>query len=251
MQVQQLETYLSQLLNAEDIKDYSPNGLQVGGRPAVNSIVTGVTACQALIDAAVEKKADAILVHHGYFWKNEDPRIIGLKKQRLQTLLKNDISLLAYHLPLDVHPEFGNNIQLAQRLKLQNIKSLAGVYPGGIIMSGELAAPVSAEQFNAMVSDQLNRQSLLIDGGDFPVSKVALCTGGGQGYIEQAKAAGVDLFVSGEISEQTTHFAREAGIHYIAAGHHATERYGVAALGAHLKQKFSLQVEFVDINNPA
>ncbi|WP_017445705.1 Nif3-like dinuclear metal center hexameric protein [Gayadomonas joobiniege] len=251
MQLDTLEEYLNRLLQSSQIKDFCPNGIQVSSDREIKKIVTGVTASQALLDSAIERQADAVLVHHGYFWKNEDPRIVGLKKNRLATLLKHDMALLAYHLPLDVHNELGNNKQLAMRLGLREISAHSELTPFGIVMQGELSQALGAQAFSDQVSAQLGRAVTLVKGGDFLVKKVALCTGGGQGYIEAAKQAGADLFLSGEISEQTTHFAREAGIHYIAAGHHATERYGVKSLGEHLAAHFSVAVEFVDIDNPA
>ena len=251
MNLYTLETYLNKLLNIGKFRDYAPNGLQVEGRAEVTRIVTGVTASQALLDAAVEYGADAVLVHHGYFWKGESPVIRGMKKQRIATLIQHDISLLGYHLPLDAHPELGNNAQLAMLLGIRN----EGVMDERELQSvgniGSVSEPVSLADFGQQVATALAREPLLIAGGDHPVKRIAWCTGGAQGYIQQAFELGADTYLSGEISEHTVHFARENGIHYIAAGHHATERYGIKALGNHLAEQFGLEHRFIDINNPA
>ena len=251
MNLYTLETYLKKLLNIDKFRDYAPNGLQVEGRAEVTRIVTGVTASQALLDAAVEYGADAVLVHHGYFWKGEAPVIRGMKKQRIATLIQHDISLLGYHLPLDAHPELGNNAQLAMLLGIRN----EGVMDERELQSvgniGSVSEPVSLADFGQQVATALAREPLLIAGGEHPVQRIAWCTGGAQGYIQQAFELGADTYLSGEISEHTVHFARENGIHYIAAGHHATERYGIKALGNHLAEQFGLEHRFIDINNPA
>jgi dinuclear metal center YbgI/SA1388 family protein len=247
----QLVKFLNTELQSENIRDYCPNGLQVEGKAHINRVVTGVTASQALLDAAVAVNADAILVHHGYFWKNETAQVTGIKKKRLQTLLRHDINLLAYHLPLDVHPRLGNNAQLGYLLKAQNITAVATAEPNGVLMQGELVQTAPVQQLAAGLEQTLGRHVLLHAAGSHAVSKLAWCTGGGQGYIEQAAAAGAQLFISGEVSEQTIHLSRELGIHFIAAGHHATERYGVKALGEFIAQQFALDVQFIDIDNPA
>lgn len=247
----QLVKFLNTELQSDKIRDYCPNGLQVEGKAHISRLVTGVTASQALLDAAVSANADAILVHHGYFWKNESAPVTGIKKKRLQTLLCHDINLLAYHLPLDVHPLLGNNAQLGQLLKAQNITAVANVEPYGVLMQGELTQTTPVQQLASDLEQALGRQVLLHAAGSHGVSKLAWCTGGGQGYIEQAAAAGAQLFISGEVSEQTIHLSRELGIHFIAAGHHATERYGVKALGEFIAQQFALDVQFIDIDNPA
>ena len=247
----QLLSHLEMLLKSSKIRDYCPNGLQVAGNEHVQSIVTGVTANQALIDAAIERGADTILVHHGYFWKGEDERIVGIKKERLKSLLTNDINLIAYHLPLDMHPVYGNNIQLADMLGLfvdgpldENDLSI----PGNI---GRLPRAMSGKEFQAWLGECLQREALHIGEANDTIETIAWCTGGAQSYIGQAVALGVDAFVSGEISEQTTHEARENGIHYFAAGHHATERYGAPALAEYLAKQFDLEHQFIDIDNPA
>lgn len=236
-------------LNAARISDYCPNGLQVEGRPQVSRIVSGVTASQALIDAAIEAEADVLLVHHGYFWKGENPCITGMKQRRLKALLEHDISLLAYHLPLDVHHQVGNNVQLAERLGIVVEGPLEPENPRTVGLVGALPDPMSARDFARHVQQVLGREPLLVEGDDL-VRRVGWCTGGGQGYIDTAIAAGVDLYLTGEASEQTFHSARENGISFIAAGHHATERYGVQALGDYLARRFALEHLFIDCPNP-
>lgn len=238
------------VLGPERFQDYCPNGLQVQGRESVRLLVSGVTASLALLEAAQAAGADAILVHHGYFWKNEAPNIVGMKRKRLQLLLKNDISLLAYHLPLDAHPELGNNAQLAKQLGIKITGGLQAVAnPIGNV--GEIEVPLAAEVFAAQVGRQLGRNAQLISGGAHSIKTIAWCTGAAQSYIEEAAALGVDAFLSGEISEPTVHVARELGLHFIAAGHHATERYGVQALGEYLAAQLGVEHQFIDIDNPA
>lgn len=237
-------------LNVAKIADYCPNGLQVEGRPQVRRIVSGVTASQALLDAAIEAQADAVLVHHGYFWKNEDARIVGMKQRRLKTLLNNDISLLAYHLPLDVHPQVGNNAQLARVLDLLVEGPLEPDNAKSVGLVGSLRTPISPVEFQRRIYQALGREPLLID-GQRPIQRIAWCTGGAQGYIEQAVAAGVDAYLTGEISEPTVHIARENGLSFFAAGHHATERYGVQALGDYLAAQFGIEHRYIDCPNPA
>lgn len=242
--------YLNQLLQIHRFQDYSPNGLQVEGKQGISHIVAGVTASQALLDAAVRQKADAILVHHGYFWKGESPEITGLKKRRLQTLFDNEISLLAYHLPLDAHPVYGNNIQLAEILDLSVTGPLGDDSVGELIFTGELSHSLSGKDFSAHIDKALGRAPLHISGGPKMIKTIAWCTGAAQGFIEHAVKAGVDAYLTGEASEQTVHVARESGIHFYAAGHHATERYGIRAIAEHVAQQFSFSYDFVDIDNP-
>ena len=236
-------------LGSTKIQDYCPNGLQVEGRPQVMRIVSGVTASQALLDAAVEAKADLVLVHHGYFWKGENPCVVGMKQRRLKTLLRHDISLLAYHLPLDVHAEVGNNVQLARQLDLTVEGPLDPADSRVVGLIGSLPEPMHPRDFARRVQEVLGREPLLIEGSE-KIRRVGWCTGGGQGYIDRAIAAGVDLYISGEASEQTFHSARENDISFIAAGHHATERYGVQALGDYLARRFALEHVFIDCPNP-
>ena len=247
MKREELVEYLEGLLQPAKFRDYCPNGLQVEGRAEIVRVVAGVTASQALLDAAVARGADAVLVHHGYFWKGEDGRVTGIRRQRLKTLLGHDINLLAYHLPLDAHPELGNNAQLASRLDWQPDGRFGEQDIGWL---GQAAAPTTAGRLAERIAIELGRQPLLIGDPQRPVRRLGWCTGGAQGYFEQAIALGVDAFISGEISEQTVHLARESGVAYLACGHHATERYGVAALAAHLAAQCGLQCEFVDVDNP-
>ncbi|PHR64158.1 MAG: Nif3-like dinuclear metal center hexameric protein [Idiomarina sp.] len=251
MQRSELQNYLSELLQIDRIRDYCPNGLQVEGRQHIRKIVTGVTASQALIDAAIDQGADTILVHHGYFWKSEPAVITGMKKRRIQALLQADINLFGYHLPLDVHPQFGNNAQLAKLFGWPQPQPLLSVDPEGVVMGCTLAQPMTSEELGEHVGRCLQRPLTVRIDCDQPISRIAWCTGGGQGYIDHAAAAGFDAFLSGEISEQTTHSAQEQGLAYFAAGHHATERYGIRALGEHLAEKFGLVHVFIDIENPA
>ena len=250
-QLSELVAYADRLLGVENFSDYCPNGLQVEGRSEVRTLVGGVTACQALLDAAVKLGADAVLVHHGYFWKGENPRVVGMKRRRLATLLRHEISLIAYHLPLDAHQELGNNAQLARVLGL----TVTGTAGGnnrmpGLVLLGEPAQPMTGDAFAIHIAARLGREPLYIPGDAAPIRRLAWCTGSAQSYIEIALNAGADAFLTGEASEQTVHIARENGLHFFAAGHHATERYGVPALGAHLAGQFALNFIFVDIANP-
>lgn len=247
MQRTELENYLNSYLDTAGFRDYCPNGLQVEGRSEVRTLVTGVTASLALLQSALERGADAILVHHGYFWRNEDARIIGTRRERLALLMSNNLNLFAFHLPLDVHPEIGNNAQLARVLDLpcsgrfgeQNVAS-HGCFDTALTL-GELSARIAT---------RLERVPLVIGDERKPIRRIAWCTGAAQSLLEDAVRLGVDAYISGEISEPTVHLAREADVAYIAAGHHATERYGVRALGEHLAEKFGLSHHFVDIPNP-
>jgi len=246
----QVVNLLQDTLQPGSYQDYCPNGLQVGGREEVRLVVSGVTACQALIDEAVRLGADALLVHHGYFWKGESPCITGMKLNRLKTLLVNEMSLLAYHLPLDGHPEYGNNVQLAARLGLPVSRPLYPDNPRQVGNISDLDAPISAEALSSRLHQALGRAPLWINGGPERIRRIGFCTGGAQGFIEQAVLMGCDAYISGEISEPTVHTAREMGIHYFAAGHHATERYGVQALGTLLAERLGIEHRFVDIANP-
>lgn len=242
-----LERIINQELNVESFKDYAPNGIQIEGKQNISKIVTGVTASQALIDEAIKRNADAIIVHHGYFWKGENPILRGMKHKRIKSLLMHDISLLAYHLPLDAHPTLGNNAQLAKLFDIETKGFISDLVP-----FGEFKRDLTWQELSEQLESVLQRKPLH-SGSTTPrsIKTVAWCTGGGQGFIEQAAEFGVDAFISGEVSEQTVHIAREMGLHYFAAGHHATERYGVKALGEWLAKNYHLDVEFVDIDNPA
>lgn len=250
MRLNALVARLDDELSTDKFSDYCPNGLQVQGRDEVHKIVSGVTASEALIDAAIAANADAILVHHGYFWKGEAAQVVGMKRRRLAKLLAHDISLIAYHLPLDAHPTLGNNAQLARRLGLLRECSLYDD-PRQVGDVGRLENPMTAEAFAERIAHVLQRKPLHIAGGPALIQRVAWCTGGAQGFIEQAASHGVDAYISGEISEPTVHVARECGLHYFAAGHHATERYGVQALGEWCAENLGLSHEFIDCDSPA
>jgi putative NIF3 family GTP cyclohydrolase 1 type 2 len=223
MQLKELCDFCDEYLKVDDFNDYCPNGLQVEANQRVEHIVCGVTASQALIEAAMEQGADTLIVHHGYFWKGEAQAITGYKARRIASLIRNDINLLAYHLPLDAHPEVGNN---------------------------SLPRPLSLSDLTRELETRLATTALAIDGGGHAIERIAWCTGAAQGFIEAAAASGADAFVSGEISEPSFHLARELGIHYIAAGHHATERFGVQALSAEIANRFAVRQQFIDIANP-
>lgn len=243
----ELEHIVNQQLNTAAFSDYAPNGLQVEGRCEVTRIVTGVTACQALLDEAVRLEADAVLVHHGYFWKNEPQVIKGMKRNRLKTLLVNDINLYGWHLPLDAHPQLGNNAQLAKALGIEVHGDVMSLVPWG-----ELQEQLTGDLLAKRIARVLGREPLHCgDNAPHLIRRVAWCSGGGQGFIDAAAAFGVDAFISGEVSEQTIHSAREQGVHFFAAGHHATERGGIRALGEWLAESYGLEVTFVDIDNPA
>ena len=242
----ELASYLDMLLDCGRFRDYCPNGLQVEGRAGIHRIVCGVSASLTLLQAALAADADAVLVHHGWFWRGEDGRVTGIRRARLKTLLENDLSLFAYHLPLDAHAEFGNNAQLAHRMGWTVDGRFAEQDVGFLGRTTGTAGGLADR-----LALELGRLPLLVGHPARAVERIAWCSGGAQGYFEQAIAAGADVYVSGEISEQTTHLARESGVPYIAAGHHATERYGVQALAAHLAQRFGIDCRFVDIDNPA
>ena len=246
----QLVNYLGDVLSSDSMPDYCPNGLQVEGRSEINVIVSGVTACQALIEAAMDFQADAVLVHHGFFFKGESPCVVGMKQRRLRALLTQEMNLLAYHIPLDVHPVWGNNAQLAQVMGW----AVTGQFPvddwAELGWYGELPEAMSGEALAQHIHGVLGRQPLYVEGNRQPIKTIAWVTGAAQDAIEQAKALGVDAFLTGEMSERTFHFAKEEGIHFYAAGHHATERYGVQALGRHLVEQFGLTHHFIDIDNP-
>jgi dinuclear metal center YbgI/SA1388 family protein len=249
VELKQLENYCNELLEADSFQDYCPNGLQLdAGMDEVRRIVSGVTACQALIDAAAEQGTDLLLVHHGYFWKGEPYPLVGIKGRRVGTLFRNNISLMAYHLPLDAHMELGNNCLLAQHFGFHNA---APAEPGnGLLWSADLTLPESVEQISARIVNALGREPLHLSGGGTEIKRVGWCSGGAENHIIQAAEYEVDAFISGEVSEQTMHLARELGVHYFCAGHHATERFGVKALGEHLAERFELEHEFIDLPNP-
>lgn len=247
MQREDLARYLDGLLDANRVEDYCPNGLQVEGRAEITRVVSGVTASVALIEAAASAGADALLVHHGYFWRGEDPRLVGTRRRRIELLLGAGLNLFAYHLPLDLHPALGNNAQLAARL---------GFVTGGrageqdLVWHGEPESRCSLAELAARVQALLGRTPMVIGDLAREVRRIAWCTGAAQGYFETALALGVDAYLTGEISEQHVHLARESGVAFIAAGHHATERYGVQAVGEHLAATFGLHHAFIDVASP-
>lgn len=245
--INEIVRYCDQRLSAAEIKDYCPNGLQVEAVSSVSKIVSGVTASLEMIEAAAEAKADLLLVHHGYFWKGEAEPLTGMKGRRVKRLFESGMNLLAYHLPLDRHSELGNNRQLGEKLGFTDVSPIAG--HDDLLWQANLEGKQTVTELASTISSVLQREPLVL-GDDKSLNRVAWCTGGAQSYIEKAAAEGCDLFISGEVSEQTMHLAKELGITYIAAGHHATERYGVQALAAELSAKFSLQHEYIDIYNP-
>ena len=243
--LQDIVAYCNQTLDVDSFDDYCPNGLQVEGSAEVGSIVSGVTASQALVDAAADAGADLLLVHHGYFWRGEPAPLVGMKGRRVRALLGADMSLLAYHLPLDAHPELGNNRQLGLRLGFD-----AGAPVDGLLWGVDLPLPLTVAELAGRVESGLQRPPLVIGSAAARLQRVAWCTGAAQGMIVQAAAAGFDAFVSGEISEQTVHEANELGIVYFSAGHHATESFGVQSLGAALADRFGVRHSFIDLDNP-
>lgn len=247
MQLAELRDYIGRLLEISRFRDYCPNGVQIEGRATIKRIATGVTASWRLLEAATAWGADAILVHHGYFWRNEDATLTGIKKRRIAHLLQHDVSLLAYHLPLDAHAELGNNAQLAGRLGLLEQGRFG---EQDIAWHGELQTPQTLRQFGASISRTLQRAPLIIGNSERTLRRIAWCSGAAQSYFEQAVALGVDAFLTGEISEQCVHIAEETGVAFISAGHHATERYGVQALGEHLARQYNLEHRFFDMDNP-
>lgn len=246
---QQLLSALDDLLRPRQFRDYCPNGLQVEGKQEIGRLVSGVTACEALIDEAIVWQADAILVHHGYFWRGEPEPLVGMKGRRIGKLMRHELNLFAYHLPIDCHPTLGNNAGLGRALGVSEFSSLDPADVTLPVFTGVLpeAAPQSA------IADRLKKAlgRDVVSVAERPVQRLAWCTGGGQGYIDAAADAGVDLFVSGEISEQTVHVARERGIGFIAAGHHATERFGARDVGVWAEREFGLEHRFIDIDSPA
>ena len=239
----ELQKYCDEYLNINSFKDFSPNGLQVEGRKKITNIISGVSANLALIKNAITKKADAIFVHHGFFWKGEKATITGAKRTKIKLLLANDINLFGYHLPLDAHPYVGNNIKLAQLLNITNPRPI----DNSLVWQGNIN--YSLAELSALINKTLKRKPLIFGDYNKKIKKITWCTGGAQNYIETAIDNGADVYISGEISEQTPALAIENNIAYIAAGHHATERYGIQALCEHLHDVFKLNHQFIDIDN--
>lgn len=245
-----LVAYLDMYLSTGKFQDYAPNGLQVEGRQAITRICTAVTASEAVIQEACRREADALLVHHGYFWRGEDPVICGMKRRRLGLLMVNDLSLFAYHLPLDCHPELGNNARLAHMLGVVDVQTHTQGKTADLLWSGKLPTPLMANELSDVLHQQLQRMPLHVAGTDRPIERLAWCTGAAQDFIEDAARLGVDAYLSGEISERTYYQANELNLHYFSCGHHATERGGIQALGEHLHTRFGLQHVFIDSDNP-
>lgn len=250
IKTKELESYLHDLLRCEAFADYAPNGLQVQGRDSIQRLCTAVTASEEAIDKAIAYGADALLVHHGYFWKGEDPAIVGTKYRRLHKLLSNNINLMAYHLPLDCHLELGNNACLAKLLLVDDIQRYSVGNVPDLMWTGDLPEPASAADFADTLNIALHRKPLVIEGSDRPIRRIAWCSGGAQNYFSFAASLGIDAYITGEVSERTYHEAKELGIHYFSCGHHATERFGVQALGAHLGSFFGFDHQFLDSDNP-
>lgn len=250
----ELAHWLDDTLQPQRFRDYCPNGLQVAGKPQVRRLVTGVTASMDLLRAAIERDADAVLVHHGWFWKNEDARLIGMRRERIALALKHELNLFAYHLPLDAHPTLGNNAQLARVLGLTPDRDAEGAPrtcgPDGLIWLGRCAPGGTVQTLGEQVGRALNRTPLVVGEAGRPVTRVAWCTGGAQGMMQAAIDAGAEVYLTGEASEPNFHLANETGTAFIAAGHHATERYGVQALGRAAAEALGLEVEFIDLPNP-
>lgn len=251
---EELGAWLDQVLQPARFRDYCPNGLQVEGKPAVRHIIAGVTASQALLEAAVERGADTVLVHHGWFWKNEDPRVRGTRRARLALALAHDLNLYAYHLPLDAHPQWGNNAQLAEVLGLQAERDPQGaprtIGPDQLVWTGRASGLQTLGELAERVTQRLRRTPLVIGDPGQRLGRIAWCTGAAQGFMQAAVDDGATVYLTGEASEPTAHLARESGTAFIGAGHHATERYGVRALGHAIAEQFGIKVEFVDIDNP-
>ncbi len=243
----ELEDYTGRLLEVDRFRDYCPNGLQVEGSRQIRKIATGVTASLSFLEKARDEGADAVFVHHGYFWKSEDPSIKGIKRKRIALLIESGISLFAYHLPLDAHPEIGNNARLALRLGF-SIDSRFGNQ--GIAMLGKVWNPASAEEMAERIGNSLSRKPAIFGDKSKVIKSIAWCSGAAQDYLLEASSLGADAYLSGEISEQTVHEAEESGTVYICAGHHATERYGIQALGEHLASAFSVEHVHIDTDNP-
>ena len=241
---------LSAWLSPERFTDYCPNGLQVEGREQVARVVSGVTASQQFLDNAIADGADMVLVHHGYFWKGEDQRVQGMKKRRIETLIRNGVSLVAFHLPLDAHPELGNNACLGRDLAIDQARPVTDD-PLELLWQGEFKTPLSSEAFAKRLESALGQVPVVVGNGPEAIRRIAWCSGGAQGMIDRAAALGVDAFMSGEISEPTVHSAREQGLYYFAAGHHATERGAVQATGERLAAEMGVVHRFIDDPSPA
>lgn len=247
---QALSHYLDDFLDCANFNDYAPNGLQIEGQVNIQRICTAVTASQAVIEKAIDLQADALLVHHGYFWRGENPQLTGMKRQRIGRLLQHNINLYAYHLPLDCHQLIGNNACLGQLLNVQQIKTHTAGKTTNLLWTGVLSQPLTVIELSHMLQQQLQQEPIHVGNGQPHIRHIGWCSGAAQDFIEEAHQIGVDAYLSGEISERTYYIAQELGIHYFACGHHASERYGIQALGVHLVQQFGLEHQFIDSDNP-
>lgn len=245
-----LSSYLRDFLACEQYKDYAPNGLQVEGKSEIQTLCTAVTASMDAIEKAVALEADALLVHHGYFWRGESANIVGMKRERIRMLLSHDINLFAYHLPLDGHITLGNNAEFSKLLGIQNPKAHKVNRTPNLLWTGEITTPIELTQLADAIGKKLNRKPFCIEAIPAKIKSIAWCTGAAQDFIADAYDLGADVFISGEVSERTYYQAKELGINYLACGHHATERYGVQALGAHLSSEFNLKHQYIDSLNP-
>jgi len=246
----ELTTYLQSLLACDDFNDYAPNGLQVEGREHIHVICTAVTASVAAIQQAAKLQADALLVHHGYFWRGENPVITGIKHARISQLLQDNLNLFAYHLPLDCHIELGNNACIGKLLELHTASTHRAGNTRGLLWSSSFAISKTADEMSTLLTQKFGHEPLHIAGSDKSIKNVAWCSGAAQDFIEEAHGLGMDAYISGEVSERTYYQAKELGLHYFACGHHATERYGIQAVGTHLADNFNLQHHFIDSDNP-
>ncbi len=250
MQTKALHVWLDKLLKPDNYSDYCPNGLQVEGGDQLDLIVTAVTASQAAIEHAVACGAQALLVHHGLFWRGDGAPVVGMLKQRLSLLLAHDINLFAYHLPLDCHTEFGNNAEMARALLWQIHGDMCFNGVAGLGCWSELAEVVEPEQLRQDLHEVIKQKPQFYSGGQHAIKRVGWCTGAAQDGIVKASELGLDAYISGEVSERTVYQARELGIHYFAVGHHASERFGVRILGDHIASAHGIEHQFFDDDNP-
>jgi dinuclear metal center YbgI/SA1388 family protein len=249
MRRQKLLDYLDEFLNAKSFTDYGPNGLQVEGRDNIRQVVTAVSASVELFRQAIALEADAVIVHHGIIWDFERPLYKGGYKQRVKMLLENDINLFAYHLPLDAHPEVGNAAQMAKLLGMSDCEAFGAYHGSWLGIKGQIA-PRPAEELFALIREQINPAAIVFPFGSLMIENIGIISGGAPKEIRQAVAGKLDLFLTGEAAEFVMHYAQEEKIHFVAAGHYATERFGIRVLGEHIRQKFSIKVDFLDIPNP-
>lgn len=245
-----LVDYLSDYLSCRLFQDYVPNGLQIEGRKKITQICTAVTASDSVVAHACVLQADALIVHHGYFWRGESLVISGMKRQRIGRIMASNMNLFAYHLPLDCHPDLGNNACLAELLGVNSVQMHSAGQTSNLLWTGYLPEASQASELSALIERKLKRKPLCLSTHDRPIHRLAWCSGAAQDFIEQAHQLGADAYLSGEISERTYYQAQELGIHYYACGHHATERYGIQALGQHLSAQFDLRHQFIDSDNP-